>query len=219
MAESIAETYEILLQPCVENIQVIAPGLVYIKGGIGPELSTWLANFATEVGKDPQTGFWKIGDDGEKIDRGAAQRGRVYQRLDLYREHEKLRALCGNIVDCARKASEVLPPMLPTHMLLLQYRTPDGMCWHRDSDPNDGLNDHPIVSISLGNTCTFGYKRLLRPDESVELESGDVLVWGGPQRMLEHCVREVKMETAPPTYQKKRRTAAITSHSEMRRTY
>ena len=29
------------------------------------------------------------------------------------------------------------------------------MGWHKDSDPNDGDNDHPIVSISLGQFVLF----------------------------------------------------------------
>ena len=44
------------------------------------------------------------------------------------------------------------------------------MGWHRDSDPNDGDNDHPIVSISLGNRCAFGYKALGAPAQEVTLE-------------------------------------------------
>ena len=42
-----------------------------------------------------------------------------------------------------------------------------------------------------------GYKPLLQAEQSATVESGDVLIWGGPQRMLEHCVRNVKMNTCP----------------------
>ena len=31
----------------------------------------------------------------------------------------------------------------------------------------------------------------------MSLESGDVLVWGGPNRMLRHCVGKVYSNTAP----------------------
>ncbi len=67
----------------------------------------------------------------------------------------------------------------------------------RDSDPNDGDNDHPIVSISLGNTSSFGYKQLLKKESSINLESGDVLIWGGPERMLMHTVHGVQLGTCP----------------------
>jgi hypothetical protein len=76
-------------------------------------------------------------------------------------------------------------------------------CWcrHRDNDPNDGANDQPIVSVSLGNSSAFGYKPLLAAESTVVLQSGDVLVWGGPQRMLEHCVRDVRLGTCPAALQ------------------
>ena len=54
-----------------------------------------------------------------------------------------------------------------------------------------GDNDHPIVSISLGSTCSFGYKPIFQKEKFVKLESGDILIWGGPERMLEHCVDKV----------------------------
>jgi hypothetical protein len=89
--------------------------------------------------------------------------------------------------------------MEPTHLLLLYYTSTDGMGWHRDSDKNDGDNDQPIVSISLsvfitpyhhlcilymvfdtvnddmnsGNSSTFGYKPLMRPEESVTVSLVD----------------------------------------------
>jgi len=63
-----------------------------------------------------------------------------------------------------------------TPMLLLKCRTSAGMGWHRDSDKNDGDNDGPIVSVSIGNSCEFGYKPLLRKEQWVTLASGDVLI-------------------------------------------
>lgn len=105
-----------------------------------------------------------------------------------------------------------MPAMNPTHLLLLYYTTADGMYWHTDSDENDGDNDHPIVSVSLGNTCEFGIKLCGKPEQTLMLErhssalfryilpfpiSGDVLIWGGPQRLLLHAVHRVRKGTTP----------------------
>jgi hypothetical protein len=48
-----------------------------------------------------------------------------------------------------------------------------------------------------GNASEFGYKLACRKKEYIRLESGDVLIWGGPNRMLLHCVRTVYADTAP----------------------
>lgn len=53
------------------------------------------------------------------------------------------------------------------------------MYWHKDSDPNDGNNDHPIVSITIGNSCDFGIKLVGQKEKFIRLDSGDVIIWGG----------------------------------------
>jgi hypothetical protein len=37
----------------------------------------------------------------------------------------------------------------------------------------------------------------LKNEQFVDLKSGDVLIWGGPERMLEHCVDKVMIGTSP----------------------
>lgn len=58
--------------------------------------------------------------------------------------------LCHALVKLAQEQDTRMPDMQPTHLLLLYYASQDGMCWHSDSDKNDGDNDHPIVSITVG---------------------------------------------------------------------
>jgi alkylated DNA repair protein (DNA oxidative demethylase) len=61
-------------------------------------------------------------------------------------------------------------------------------------------SDAPVVTISLGDTCTF---RLAAPDRrtapftDVELRSGDLLVFGGVNRRIFHGVPKVADGTAP----------------------
>jgi alkylated DNA repair protein (DNA oxidative demethylase) len=58
----------------------------------------------------------------------------------------------------------------------------------------------PVVTISLGDTCTFrlaGIDRRTAPFTDVELQSGDLLVFGGPNRRIFHGVPKVLRGTAP----------------------
>lgn len=48
-----------------------------------------------------------------------------------------------------------------------------------------------------GNSCDFGYKLIGKQPQYIKLESGDVVLFGGPQRMIEHCVHKVYPKTAP----------------------
>jgi DNA oxidative demethylase len=61
-------------------------------------------------------------------------------------------------------------------------------------------SDAPVVTISLGDTCTFrmaGVDRRTAPFTDVELRSGDLLVFGGPSRRIFHGVPKVSNGTAP----------------------
>ena len=58
----------------------------------------------------------------------------------------------------------------------------------------------PVVTISLGDTCTFrmaGIDRRTAPFTDVELRSGDLLVFGGRNRRIFHGVPKVLDGTAP----------------------
>lgn len=65
------------------------------------------------------------------------------------------------------------------------------MSLHQDKDERDF--SAPIVSVSLGLPAVFlfgGFSRAERPGR-IELRHGDVLVWGGPDRMRFHGVLPV----------------------------
>lgn len=62
---------------------------------------------------------------------------------------------------------------------------------HQDRD--EAALDAPVVSISLGDTCTFRVGGFARSDKtkSFRLASGDVLVIGGPSRLRFHGVDRI----------------------------
>ncbi|MGI9029535.1 MAG: alpha-ketoglutarate-dependent dioxygenase AlkB family protein [Ilumatobacteraceae bacterium] len=70
---------------------------------------------------------------------------------------------------------------------------------HQDGDEPV---DEPVVTISLGDACVFrmaGVDRRTGPFTDVRLDSGDLLVFGGPNRLIFHGVTKVLAGTAPPS--------------------
>ena len=68
---------------------------------------------------------------------------------------------------------------------------------HQDGDEPV---DAPVVTISLGDTCRFrfaGVDRRTAPFTDLELRSGDLLVFGGPTRLVYHGVPTTFPGTAP----------------------
>lgn len=71
------------------------------------------------------------------------------------------------------------------------------MGMHRDSDEK---SDEPVVSFSLGDTCTFRFGNAEsrgRPWTDVELHSGDAFVFGGASRLAYHGVPRTSAGSAP----------------------
>lgn len=72
--------------------------------------------------------------------------------------------------------------------LINRYVPGTRLSLHQDRDERDFTQ--PIVSVSLGLPAVFllgGLRRAERP-RRIRLESGDVVVWGGPSRMLFHGI-------------------------------
>jgi alkylated DNA repair protein (DNA oxidative demethylase) len=59
----------------------------------------------------------------------------------------------------------------------------------------------PIVSVSLGLSATFLWGGLSRSDRPrrIALHHGDVMVWGGPSRLVYHGVDPVERGVNPAT--------------------
>ena len=61
-------------------------------------------------------------------------------------------------------------------------------------------SDAPVVTISVGDSCVFrmaGVDRRTAPFIDLELQSGDLLVFGGPSRRVYHGVPKVHDGTGP----------------------
>lgn len=83
------------------------------------------------------------------------------------------------------------PAFRPDVGLVNRYEPGARMSLHQDRDERDYAS--PIVSVSLGLAATFlfgGRKRADRPHR-LPLQHGDVVVWGGPNRLNFHGVAPV----------------------------
>jgi DNA oxidative demethylase len=79
-------------------------------------------------------------------------------------------------------------PHPPEACLVNVYSAKARMGLHQDRDEADF--DAPVVSLSLGDTglFRFGGTRRQDPTQSIRLESGDALVFGGPSRLIFHGI-------------------------------
>ena len=77
---------------------------------------------------------------------------------------------------------------VPDGCLINRYAPGARLTLHQDRNERDFTA--PIVSVSLGLPAVFLFGGLRRTDRPrrVRLESGDVVVWGGPSRLAFHGV-------------------------------
>lgn len=87
----------------------------------------------------------------------------------------------------------------PDACLINRYSIGAKLSLHQDRDENDAWA--PIVSVSLGLPAVFlwGGKRRADPVRRLLLESGDVVVWGGPARFVYHGIAPLKAGEHPLT--------------------
>ena len=80
----------------------------------------------------------------------------------------------------------------PDACLINRYVAGAKLGLHQDRDEKDAWA--PIVSVSLGLPAVFlwGGQRRSDPVRRLQLESGDVVVWGGPARFVYHGVAPLK---------------------------
>ena len=91
------------------------------------------------------------------------------------------------------------PDFVPDACLINRYAAGARLTAHRDADEQNFAQ--PIVSVSLGLPASFAFYELTRGGKGrgVALVDGDVLVWGGPSRLVYHAVRPIKPGHHPLT--------------------
>ncbi|MEN3397451.1 DNA oxidative demethylase AlkB [Brucella melitensis] len=92
--------------------------------------------------------------------------------------------------DAARQAG--YPDFTPDACLINRYKPGARLSLHQDKDERNFSN--PIVSVSLGLPATFQFGGMKRTDPITKyiLHHGDVVVWGGPSRLIYHGILPLK---------------------------
>lgn len=110
-------------------------------------------------------------------------------------------AMPARFLDLAARAAAEggFPNYDPDACLINRYTAGSKLGMHQDRDEKDAWS--PIVSVSLGLPATFiwGGKKRGDPVRRMRLESGDVVVWGGPARFIYHGVAPLKDGQHPLT--------------------
>ena len=119
----------------------------------------------------------------------SSEAGYGYSTVDPLSQHP-WPAIPKAFGDLANKASELagFGSFDPDACLVNRYIAGAGMGLHQDKD--EASFNHPIVSVSIGQSATFlwGGNERSHPVTKIVLNDGDVLVWGGVARLNFHGV-------------------------------
>jgi DNA oxidative demethylase len=127
----------------------------------------------------------------------------AYSRTADDTDGAPVKPLPVEIVDLARRAvgdaydEDAATAYAPDAAIVNLYGPDAHLGLHQDGEEP---SDAPVVTISLGDACTFrlaGVDRRTGPFTDVEMRSGDLLVFGGPTRRIFHGVPKVLADTAP----------------------
>jgi alkylated DNA repair protein (DNA oxidative demethylase) len=191
-----ADTATTTLFPA-EPIETIVPGAFWLRGFANDEATALLhaieriaaaapfRNMVTPGGFTMSVAMTNCGKTGWITDR----RGYRYTASDPLSE-KPWPAMPKLVTDLAGRAAAAagFTDFAPDACLVNRYAPGARMSLHQDKDERDFTQ--PIVSISLGLPATFlfgGLKRSDRP-KRLRLESGDIVVWGGPARLVFHGI-------------------------------
>ena len=110
-------------------------------------------------------------------------------------------AMPSLFAELAARAAEMagFPDFAPDVCLINRYEPGARMGLHQDRDERDF--SQPIVSLSFGMPAVFlwGGARRHDPVERITLNSGDVVVWGGAERLFFHGIAPVAKGAHPLT--------------------
>jgi alkylated DNA repair protein (DNA oxidative demethylase) len=168
------------LMPLIENVASRAPFRHLVTPG-GQTMSVAMTNCGP-VGWISDRSGYRYGSRDPLTDQDWPPMPREFFRLAL-----SAAAACG------------FPDFVPDACLINRYSAGARLSAHRDADEQNFAQ--PIVSVSLGLPASFAFYGLTRggKGKTVALVDGDVLVWGGPARLVYHAVRPLKPGTHPLT--------------------
>lgn len=153
-------------------------------------------NLTTRGGYTMSVAMTNCGDVGWVSDRS----GYRYDPVDpeTGRPWPAMPALFRDLAASAAAAAG-FPDYSPDACLINEYRPGSRLSLHQDRNERDSIA--PIVSVSLGVPATFLWGGQLRTDRPrrITVSHGDVVVWGGVDRMTFHGIAELPHGQHPLT--------------------
>jgi len=178
LLRAFADTAE--LMPIIRQVADLAPFRHLVTPG-GQTMSVAMTNCGTVGWVSDRTGYRYSSRD-PLTDRDWPPMPPQFMRLAL-----------------AAASNSGFPDFVPDACLINRYSQGARLTAHRDADEQNFAQ--PIVSVSLGLPASFAFYGLTRGGKAkpVALVDGDVLVWGGPSRLVYHAVRPIKPGSHPLT--------------------
>lgn len=155
----------------------------------------------------------KIGAEDNEFSYATKHRSRMYKALSTF--PNKMTDIIYRQIEPLSGIDQTLTIKEPTHAIVLYYKAAslaDGhghIPRHQDNGDNDGLDQYPIFSYSIGDACQFlvakekpklgGKHNLDNPQNlahDIRLNSGSLLVFGGPSRHIWHAIYKIHPNTA-----------------------
>jgi DNA oxidative demethylase len=188
----------------------LADGLVLFRSRLSPADQRELWEQCRKLSEGPVPMYVPTVRGGRKMSVGMLCFGKHWNGL-TYRYEERrsdfddrpVPDIPSSFAELARVAAGDAGFAMQPDLCIMNYYTAGAkMGVHQDKDerPETIAAGIPIVSVSLGDDARFVVGGLARRDEAfpVILESGDVLVMGGPSRLRYHGVTRIVPGTAPP---------------------
>jgi len=146
-------------------------------------------NMVTPGGHEMSVAMSNCGDLGWISDR----KGYRYDRTDPLTQH-LWPQMPDSFRDLALRAAAAagFADFQPDACLINRYVPGAKLSLHQDRNERDFSK--PIVSVSLGLSATFLFGGMERSDKTkrIQVQHGDVLVWGGTARLRYHGVQPLK---------------------------
>lgn len=192
--------------PAHPRVLTLGPGAQLLRGYALDALDALRAGIETVVAAAPMR-HWET-PGGKRMSAAMTNCGRYGwisdrqgYRYDAHDPHsgDEWPVMPAAFLSLARAAAADggFPGFTPDACLINRYDRDAKMSLHQDRDERH--LDAPIVSVSLGAPALFlwgGLKRSDRPSR-VRLEEGDVVVWGGPSRLVYHGIASIDVGLDP----------------------
>lgn len=187
----------------------IYPGIILLRAWLSSEAQKNLVKRCVDIGAQPAGFYTPLVRGGaymsiKMVCLGRHWNAKTYKYEATRSDYDGLpvQELPEDLKDLAQRAAEEAGMIIEPDICLINCYPEGGrLGLHQDKDERAATIEAgiPVVSISLGDTAKYLIGGLRRKDplKRILLESGDVVVMGGPSRLRYHGVSGIVAGTAP----------------------